>query len=60
MKTKLKENHKHNFTKGFRSACHSYYFHSDEDFREDRNWGKDSSAELPSKSDGKNTVKNQL
>ena len=36
MKTKFKENHKNISPKGFRSACHSYYFHSDEDFREDR------------------------
>lgn len=57
MKTKFKENHKNISSKGFRSAGHSYYFHSDEDFREDRNWGKESSVELQSKSGLKNMVK---
>lgn len=60
MKTKFKENHKNISSKGFRSTGHGYYFHSDEDFREDRNWGKDSSAELQSKPDAKSTVKDQL
>ncbi len=60
MKTKDKENHKNISPKGFRSAAHSYYFHSDEDFREDRNWGKDSSVELQSKPDTKTAIKDHL
>ena len=60
MKTKFKENHKNISPKVFRSAGHSYYFHSDEDFREDRSWGKDSSAELQPKPDAKSTLKDQL
>lgn len=39
MKTKTKEEIKFNF----QSSLHGkrdYYFHADEDFREDREWGK--------------------
>jgi hypothetical protein len=39
MKTKTKEKIKFNF----QSSLHGkrdYYFHADEDFREDREWGK--------------------
>lgn len=55
MKTKLKENQQNIFAKPIRHTIHNYYFHSDDDFREDRTWGKNSGAERQQKGKAKNT-----
>ena len=39
MKTKTKENSRLKVLKNT-SDKHTYYFHADDDFREDRDWGK--------------------
>lgn len=44
MKTKNKENRKRSLQLPLRK--HDYYFHADEDFREDREWGKTKSQDL--------------
>ncbi|ETZ23067.1 hypothetical protein [Pedobacter sp. V48] len=40
MKTKGKESSAFDAVKDPATSKHSHYFHADEDFREDRDWGK--------------------
>jgi len=40
MKAKIKEKDKFDPAKGYSYGKRGYYFHADEDFREDWNWGK--------------------
>lgn len=47
MKTKQKEKEKFDAVSGYSYRKRGYYFHADEDFREDWDWGKNKSAESP-------------
>ncbi|KIO77654.1 hypothetical protein TH53_08415 [Pedobacter lusitanus] len=46
MKTKIKAKDKFDPIKTYSYRKRGYYFHADEDFREDWNWGKPKSEEL--------------
>ncbi|WP_169472390.1 hypothetical protein [Pedobacter hiemivivus] len=48
MKTKPNEGKRHNFPKTSVSGNPSYYFHADEDFKEDWEWGKEKTSSLKS------------
>jgi len=45
MKAKIKDKDKFDPIKGYSYRKRGYYFHADEDFREDWNWGKVKSDE---------------
>ncbi|MNK05963.1 hypothetical protein D3C87_238530 [compost metagenome] len=46
MKTKTNEGKRHNFPKTRVNGTPSYYFHADEDFKEDWDWAKEKTIEL--------------
>jgi len=51
MKSKAKERSTFDSVKNPPISKHTHYFHADEDFREDRDWGKTETIEFPDKQD---------